>query len=458
MAARRQSKASRRAAAAASRPPEGTPSPRRSSATRRAAGSTGSPAVKVRIACPQCGSEYRIAADQLDRQVRCANCDRTFVPQSAGRRGRRSRNTATPFIMGGGIVVFVVLTFILISQSGRAGASKTDVVDPVASIHEENPRVRDVWAWTDAIAAGNKFQLGTLSDFEALRQRLGIDPTGSPDEQRDRVIERLLQGEETQVLREFEVTSALIPEPEDAELASGTVQVYLTVREAHAKGWTSTAELAVSYVFANDRARVTGFEITEKPRKKVPRRKAHKAHEDIGKVKVLERDFGGRMIKVTEAEVVPLGHLEGTSEELQKEVDQLIEQLCDIEGPGALAQRSVRRLTEIGRPSIPRLLNKFYETPLDTQDNVLRLRRITGALSTMTGQRFGFNPSVIQSADTVSTDEHRKSVLRQWYAWWSDNYNKDYTVAIDKEESLDIDPPARGKDAPKPASETKKNP
>jgi hypothetical protein len=65
------------------------------------------------------------------------------------------------------------------------------------------------------------------------------------------------------------------------------------------------------------------------------------------------------------------------------------------------------------------------------------MRRVTQALNQITGQRFGFNPSVVKDAQTASTDADRISTLKQWYAWWATYHDQPYDFAIDKGETLD---------------------
>ena len=42
---------------------------------------------KVDVGCPQCGAQYRVAADKLDSKIECADCHRVFFAKStAGKR------------------------------------------------------------------------------------------------------------------------------------------------------------------------------------------------------------------------------------------------------------------------------------------------------------------------------------------------------------------------------------
>jgi hypothetical protein len=128
---------------------------------------------------------------------------------------------------------------------------------------------------------------------------------------------------------------------------------------------------------------------------------------------------------VHEREPAPLGHLEDTPEEVRKEIDALLATMLDLEltKEGARARR---RLVEIGRPSIPPLLTKFFEIPADSEENRIRCNMIDQALSDITGQHFGYAPGEAGTA-AGTTEERRASSIKQWFAWWYKN-EKRFTV------------------------------
>ena len=76
------------------------------------------------------------------------------------------------------------------------------------------------------------------------------------------------------------------------------------------------------------------------------------------------------------------------------------------------------------------------ENALTDQTTVLRIRRVAGALEDLTGQRFGFNPSILGDAKSA-TPEYRLSSLKQWYGYWADNYwSENWQVGVDHGEAL----------------------
>ena len=124
-----------------------------------------------------------------------------------------------------------------------------------------------------------------------------------------------------------------------------------------------------------------------------------------------------------------------TSPESRAEIDRLIADLLDLDGPGTLANRSIDRLDDIGRPAIPRLLNQFYELKNDVVGNNFKLVRVDRALRTMTGRSFDYDPG-LRPTQLHTLKDQRVSALRQWYAWWYRYHDRDYAALIDKQEIL----------------------
>lgn len=401
---------------------------------------------RTTVPCPACGTEYRIPLDLLDDPLPCKSCGRVFVPNSASTRRIRNRNPAQPFIIGGAVLAFMIISFVLISSKGDAGTQqRVEAPAPrVVELGEKNPRVRDVVDWVTALSEGNGFKLGTNSDIQALAEFLGVGVgTGGGGERERLVMDALLTGPRTAVMRDAFVTSAAIADEADAEAERGEVTVHLGIESgAEAKYVQPSAQYKIGFRYQDGRGRVTGFEpIYEPPLKQPegPKRPRPVKHEVIGSAKDVERDYGGVKEIVREAELKPLPHLDGTSPEVQQQIDAAIAKLVDIDGSGLESNRAALELEKLGKPSVPRLLNELYElvageSTLEDRDTRLQIRRVTMALEELTGQRFGFNP-----ADTGGTasQEYRLSSLKQWYGWWADNHwREDFDYAIDKSENL----------------------
>lgn len=440
------------------RPADSALTPRRSASARRSAGSSptksGTSRItlqrkrderdgKTTVACPQCGAQYRVPAEQMDQQLHCKHCPRAFFPNAVGRRAPRSNN-ATPFIMGGAILVFMIAVAVIMSSGGggETQTTNTGAAPKTLALGTSNPRVGDCGRWAAALAAADTFQLAGLTDGAAVGAKLGVARVdGSTLDQQNAVVAGLLASPETELIRQCKFDSGLV-DKQWADASRGEVRLFLSLLPEHEDKYyrfPGQVEVAVKFVFENDRARVTDWDYIRKPTVKPPKGDVYIVHEQIGVAKDVEREFAGVKRTVREAELVPLPHVEGTPPEIQREVDDLVVKLVDIDAPGAQSNQAIRRLKAIGKPAVPRLLNQMVAIKLDSQDNVLRLRRIAMALEDLTGQRFGFNPALKQEVAAASDDESRMSALRQWYGWWADNHwRKDFDYAIDKEDTLEI--------------------
>ena len=404
---------------------------------------------KTNVQCPACATAYRVPVDMVGEQIVCKSCGRAFVPKSASTRRIRQQNSATPFIMGGGVLAFMVIGYFIVTAGGQGEQQRTDTaqVPRVVETGDKNPRVRDVIEWVNALATGNRFKLAANSDLAALGKKLGVGlVNGDASAHEQAVIDALMTGETTAFLRDVEATGGLVA-PEFAEAQIGQVKTYLAVRAEHADRYAQqTGEYLIDFRYRDGRGQVTGFEaFYQPPPKAKPKPPAERAvqHEILGAATNVERDYGGgEKESVREAELKPLPHLDDTPEEQRKKIDAAIATLIDLEAAGALPMRAARELKAIGKPAVPRLLNQLYELVMGSESSltdqavVHRIRKVTMALEDLTGQRFGFDSSAVGSTIT-SSEELRRSALQQWYGWWADNHwRKDFDYAIDKDVDL----------------------
>jgi predicted Zn finger-like uncharacterized protein len=121
--------------------------------------------------------------------------------------------------------------------------------------------------------------------------------------------------------------------------------------------------------------------------------------------------------KVREREPEPLPHLEDTPPELRTRIDKLIDTMLDLDLTKE-ASRAREDLVKIGRPTIPRLLTKLYEIPLETEDQSIQVNQVVVALRDITGQYHGYEPQELIGSAAGTTRERRLSSVKQWFAWW----------------------------------------
>ncbi|MBI5852486.1 MAG: zinc-ribbon domain-containing protein [Planctomycetes bacterium] len=398
--------------------------------------------------CPNCGTQYRIPQEKLDDSIKCANCGRVFVPTASSQRGLAKKSSATPFVVGGGVLVGAIVIGIMIANSGGAPVAPVKPIAVAPETGMNNPRVRDVAEWVEALQKANDFKLKQTSDWAELARFLAVGKDTPPADLSAAVITELLGGTRSAFLRVAELTSASI-KPDQAAAASGWVEVHVILRKPDEKKkyQRDTGEYRVSFRSAEGRFVVVGWEaMYEPPPKAPPDPNLERAvtHAILGKAQDVQRTLDGQTFTAREAELKPLPHLDATPPEQQREIDEAVAHVVDLEGSPAQSNRAMDKLRRIGKPSVPRLLNQMYEivttTKLDSRDALLKLRRLEQSLEQLSGNRFGFDPSegVVGNA---GREEYRVSALKQWYGWWADNHaSKKWNIGIEQDETLEPTP------------------
>lgn len=217
----------------------------------------------------------------------------------------------------------------------------------------------------------------------------------------------------------------------------GKVILQMQATAAVRDQYVSDATVEVTFRKQEGKLLVDNFGVTSQPRAKRPDKPKAKMphHEQISGAKIVERDVGGKKVKVLEAEIVPLPHLADTPEELRQEIDRLIPELVRMDIPPRERSKARTRLREIGKPAVPRLLTRFNDIGANTPDGVAQLTQIDALLRDMSGHAFGFSPAqntVLSSAQ--ENEAARQSALKQWYGWWWKYHDKPLDQNFDKED------------------------
>ena len=444
---------------------------RRDSHTVQGPVKTPRPAVdgKVNVFCPQCSAEYRIPGEDMDNRIRCRHCQRVFSPRATLGARRRPQPGALTFIWATVGAVALIGLGVLIKSLATPTPVTNRVAQQQPSIGPSNPRVQAVRRWVDAVAAGNSFGIEYGADLAALVKFLEIPTERSyhnafPDERREltaKVREVLATGERARVLREFEMTTGQLQNRTMLNSAQGRVLIDLQPRDPHK--YRGNATVAIDFTMEGVKPGVTGWEVQFAPHvvetaRDLPQQSAgsdavgphgvgtaeQRGHPEIALPRSSHTTFRGKEVLILESELVPLSHLADTDPLLRAEVDRLIGDLLDLDGPGALANRSIQRLSQIGRAAIPRLLNQFHELSSDLEANNLKLTRVDRALRVMTGRAFEYEPGS-HLTQREELEEQRLSALKQWYAWWYRNHDRD-SALIDRQENPS---PAKRKTPPR---------
>lgn|GEM_PF-5762473 len=437
------------------------------------------PAVEVH--CPNCGAEYKVAENMLEKRVQCRRCGRVFVPQNLLRkRQRKSRGTAVPW--AGALSVLIALVLIVVGAvvisnmvsekkppaPAREAQSSPQGVDKAAQAREE-AMVRlteTVLRWLNALKSGDQVQLDLLTDpagfyrtypeGEKPKDRRGKPVSWSTMDPIDRVtwknriFKDLTQGDLGKPLRDKEYLDGTFSLDQGDPLTS----IYLKGSASFKKKggnprdvWIYKFSLTREGSAEKPRWRVSGFSLEKKPKARVKKKKSRAklrlpkgVNPDEIKEVTINRE--GKKEKVLVVKPVPLDHLPDTPPELRKEIDHLLEVAADPNANARAANKACERLVEIGRPAMPRILNLFYQivhgpNP-DSYDNRTTIMRIIkSCLVPMTRCDFGFNPSMRPDEKGNTAAQERETALGQYYVWWFQHNDKAYWDLLKKEREKD---------------------
>lgn len=457
--ARRRSSARRSAGKASA--PSSSGSGRRSSRAGAAASSGPGPKQgrdgKYEVACPQCSTVYKMPEQMLEAKFTCRNCSRAFFPKSTGgRRTAKARQSDTkPFIIGGvlllGLIVVGVVISNLSSSDKNANAGARRQLPPPPPLGEANPRVKAGIDWLVACANNDSFRFANTADLEAMKARFGAWPERSWPSIQNReyidlakaILAAMAEDEDAKPLLAIDApTSGSIPEAE-ALAEAGRVKVFwnMSKQEAYVD---DRGDLLLDYRMIDGAPKITSYMWAPKPRgrkikSQVSASGVGPAHEEIEAPTIVEREVGGQVHEIAESPIIALDHLEDTPAELRTEIDALVEQMLD-HSDGRNFNRAVDRLKKIGRPAIPRLLNKINDLKGDLDGNNIQLSQVVRCLRAMTGSAFAY-PVANSPLDPApkKTEAERLSSLRAWFAFWYSYHAGDYEAAIKSDEELEAE-------------------
>lgn len=377
------------------------------------------------IQCPSCHARAQIPDSQEGAKVRC-ECGRIYVARGKGSKGS-SAGPNTGLIIGGfvGVVALVVVIFVARGADGDAPVAKAapeaaPAPPPVLDFGWNSPLVKDVVAIHAAARAGERERLKGLLHAGRVWEREHTSPEGERDpavpafaalpphervDAQDRWVRELIEGADKELVADWLPYDGLVVHQEDEEAL-----VRVAVRP-HAGGIENRW---VEWRLAKEDGRYKAWSwarwLSPDEEKAAKRKKGYE---------VVTLSDGSL---VHERPPEPLPHLDDTPPELRTRIDTLVATMLDLELTKEAA-RARRELVEIGRPAIPILLTKLFETPADTEENRIRCGLVDQALQGITGQQFGYAPGEAGSA-AGTTEERRQSSIKQWFAWWHKNQKR----------------------------------
>jgi len=392
---------------------------------------------KVDAPCPQCGTVYRVHAENLDQVINCQECGKVFPARhTAGRRAHAPDYTKAYVVFGiaalGLVLMFAVLANSGDKQPGKANQAAKAPANPGTSYTVgTHPRSGQLLRWAEAVASGNRLVLQTHTDLTAVGKLLGA-PYGDADAALKAIASHAL----TAPLRELGPVSAVLASEADMTAPTGTGILYVVPKPDDARYRKDTrGELELTFRKETDeQIVVTGWRVKTEPVRAAGQGKQDEtpkpADDGLGALagdkpaQVEITDSAGTR-KVAETTPQALGHWPKATPEQQKFADQIVADILFSlsDEPGAAgkftrATLQVRTLEEASAV-VPRILNAMFELYEDPNANNDKLSQLNKALYAITG--WSVNYQVRSSEDPAKDKAERQSCVRQWFAWYQQN-------------------------------------
>lgn len=376
------------------------------------------------IECTFCKASAQFPDSKEGAKVKCGACGKVYVAREKG--AKPSKTSATPFIIGGGVVLALGLIFFLVNSSKKPAAAPPVVKAPVV---EEKPVDRTGWnselvmvvreAYTAASQA-NDYKLGGLLDAPRILERWRATPekasmpAWADMTSTDRaniateVVREFTKGEGPLAIARWELLDGKVESEGDAE---SLVRVKAKGREAANQSELITLDWKLA---KNKDGQWKLFDWALYVSPEAKRATSSLAAKGIEKVKLEDGGF------IYQAEPRPLAHLDDTPPEMRTRIDSAVARFLDFSTRPRERTTARDELIAIGKPAIPILLTVFYETKivgegaaandaLDKATNVhLLLREITG-----------YDKAVFTPMGTgPESEKMRDMAVRAWFAWY----------------------------------------
>ena len=408
---------------------------------------------RYRLSCPNCGTNYAIAEDHLDSRLTCKSCKSGFTPRTVLERPSRVKKKNPikgPLIFGGVVIGFFVLLFIINSGGKKPEKPLQPRAKPrMVNIDLSHPAWLAYEEFHQAIADKNAVTLATRFDFASNWERekpqgatsWSFLPQKEQEAYRLKVQKRLFETKEGDYFREMNPG-----EPTPVALKREATQAsFVATGSPRDEKWNGMSEIQVEVVKKDGIWKVAGFKvlhIPKKPRAKVLRGKNR--HPKISRPKVKAVKIGNKTYKVAVSKATSLPHLASTPQALRKEIDDLLEVLIDPSAPFKKMSHARTRLTEIGKPAVPRILTKMYENKGATQADRESLRLLIDVFNDITGAALVYTPGRPDDPNFGSPEVLRKTAIGKAFAFWYMNFKKKTFKVMDEEEKLPPPPKRRG--------------
>ncbi len=378
------------------------------------------------IQCPFCRNQARISEEKEGAKVKCSSCAKVYVARELGRPGAGGKGGPSPVHIGiGAGVLAAVLIFAALlrsksddkqAQPGPAQAAPVAQAPAASSDGWDSKPVQAVAELYTAAFEGNTGRVQVSLFQPKLYERLrAAQLSGAPDvpfnqlkpkELSDcmrRVAEELCGKGENSLGAWTAFDGKVLSQTVD----EATVQVEVSSRSAD----QGVESRRYKFELAREGERWKAWNWERMPsaadleREKNPNALAAK-----GVTKSQTKEGG----LIYQADMRALEHLEDTPEALRKEIDETVLRLIDYDLPPKENNRARTALVGMGRPAIPILLTKIYETKISDDTQLAKVTNLYQTLVDITGYDPGFSPL----GTSEDSEKQREQALKAYFAWW----------------------------------------
>lgn len=430
------------------------------------------------IACPKCGTGYKVRADAKGK-MQCKQCGALFSVggSKAGARGAAARDTADQrlakrlMIIAGVVVVFLFLIIGIAGNTDSGTARPDDGPEPIYRSEKEQrdidaDRARQIeirrekigiakgfgQSFLEAIAAKDEEGARELFIFDTYFERRNTRArresekndyaTAGPDRRAEleqnqidallnpehgiyikkELMPRLMTAEKT-VLTNVDVDSTLWQLDYQCPDEDGSPLFKLSVSMGVRPGLNPDTEWGLISNLG-----VVGMSIQWLQAQGGDGPKVQRGLIDVGSA--AERRSRRARTRTPsgnggppEADPVTQSPIEGTGETQTTNIRRFMGTLTS--GGGAEVSRARENLASMGRIAIPFLLNELVgRNHRDGDKDIASSWLVIQTLREITGENFGYAPGQANRAGfgvANATPEERETAVRRWFGWWKRN-------------------------------------
>ena len=406
------------------------------------------------IECPACKSRAKLPDSKEGAKVRCSECSRVYSAKPAGGgAGRRKPETdPTKYVIG---VLGLALVLGIYAISRGKGTS----APPRVAAAEENtePEALPETDWTSPIVQiavklhtwaleRNDILLSTSlaqeylwKQVQAAKTEAGEDastlpwaaiPQGDKTAFINAVARDMIDGQDADLVGKWTpfdghvLDIVLWEEPYKARVSPGEEVTVVRLQVAPLDLDSGLGNRWIEWAFVKLHGKHLAFSwkrwISPEEMEKVRRSRTKKT---------VKRELADGSV-VIEGKVRAIPYEDDTPQSVRDEVDSLITELLS---PDSKPYKIQQRLKAIGKPSIPPLLTRLAEIPLETEEQAIQLNLVSLTLQEITGYQTTFKVSELMGA----TRERQESGLMQWFGWYDRKYKRFSGQKVESEDLMD---------------------